>query len=150
MSSKNQRLSKLTSWRPKLVSTKIPSGIGKGCCSVTMATHGSNPDNLTMSTWHTYPCLFLSLPLSLSLSLSSSLLSSLDHLPSQSKKSTVGNMVDKMSPMKLMPWTKHQKEETLEEINRKMQRALEEALMKNISLQEVRATYMYTECVCVL
>ena len=59
-------------------------------------------------------------------------------------------MVDKMSPMKLMPWTKHQKEETLEEINRKMQRALEEALMKNISLQEVRATYMYTECVCVL
>ena len=57
-------------------------------------------------------------------------------------------MVDKMSPMKLMPWAKHQKEETLEEINRKMQRALEEALMKNISLQEVPITYMYTECVC--
>ena len=57
-------------------------------------------------------------------------------------------MVDKMSPMKLMPWTKHQKEETLEEINRKMQRALEEALMKNISLQEVPVTYTCTLSVC--
>ena len=57
-----------------------------------------------------------------------------------------------MSPMKLMPWTKHQKEETLEEINRKMQRALEEALMKNISLQEVWYCLcmlcMYIMCVC--
>ena len=74
-------------------------------------------------------------PPPLPLSLPPSLPSPLDHLPSQSKKSTVGNMVDKMSPMKLMPWTKNQKEETLEEINRKMQRALEEALMKNINLQ---------------
>ena len=45
-------------------------------------------------------------------------------------------MVDKLSPMKLMPWARN-KEETLEEINRKTQRALEEALMKNIHLQEV-------------
>ena len=60
-----------------------------------------------------------------------------DHQPHLVKKLTVGSMVDRMSPMKLMPWTKHQREETLEEINRKMQRALEEALMKNISLQEV-------------
>ncbi len=46
------------------------------------------------------------------------------------------SMVDKLSPMKLMPWNKT-REDTLEEINRKMQRALEEALMKNIHLQEV-------------
>lgn len=41
--------------------------------------------------------------------------------------------------MKLMPWTKgsSSREESLAEINRKMQRALEEALMKNIHLQEV-------------
>ena len=43
-------------------------------------------------------------------------------------------MVDKMSPLR---WVRS-KEETLSEINRKMQRALEEALMKNIHLQEVR------------
>jgi len=42
-------------------------------------------------------------------------------------------MVDKMSPLR---WVRG-KEETLSEINRKMQRALEEALMKNIHLQEV-------------
>ena len=79
----------------------------------------------------------------LSLSLSLSLFPS-DHLPSQPKKTGVSGMVDKMSPMKLMPWNKHQREETLEEINRKMQRALEEALMKNISLQEVCVRV----CVC--
>ena len=45
-------------------------------------------------------------------------------------------MADKLSPMKLMSWSRN-KEETLEEINRKMQRALEEALTKNIHLQEV-------------
>ena len=60
-----------------------------------------------------------------------------DHQLPQAKKTTVGSVVDKISPMKLMPWNKHQREETLGEINRKMQRALEEALMKNISLQEV-------------
>jgi len=49
----------------------------------------------------------------------------------------MASMVDKLSPMKLMPWTKSSKEDTLEEINRKMQRALEEALMKNIHLQDV-------------
>ena len=49
----------------------------------------------------------------------------------------MANMVDKLSPMKLMPWNRSSKEDTLEEINRKMQRALEEALMKNIHLQEV-------------
>jgi hypothetical protein len=38
--------------------------------------------------------------------------------------------------MKLLPRSRN-KEETLEEINRKMQRALEEALMKNIHLQQV-------------
>ena len=40
--------------------------------------------------------------------------------------------------MRLVPWTRS-REETLAEINRKMQRALEEALMKNIHLQEVGA-----------
>ena len=55
-------------------------------------------------------------------------------------------MVDKLSPMKHMPWTKN-KEETLEEINRKMQRALEEALMKNIHLQEVcRLSSLESHC----
>lgn len=45
-------------------------------------------------------------------------------------------MAEKLSsPMKLM-WSRN-REETLEEINRKMQRALEEALMKNIHLQQV-------------
>lgn len=38
--------------------------------------------------------------------------------------------------MRLVPWNKS-KEETLGEINRKMQRALEESLMKNIHLQQV-------------
>ena len=38
--------------------------------------------------------------------------------------------------MRLVPWNKS-KEETLGEINRKMQRALEESLMKNIHFQEV-------------
>ena len=42
-----------------------------------------------------------------------------------------------MSPMRLVPWAKN-REDTLNEINRKMQRALEEALVKNIHLQEVR------------
>ena len=56
----------------------------------------------------------------------------LDHQPQAKHHS----MIDKLSPMKLMPWARN-KEETLEEINRKTQRALEEALMKNIHLQEV-------------
>ena len=47
-------------------------------------------------------------------------------------------MVDKMSPLR---WVRS-KEETLSEINRKMQRALEEALMKNIHLQEVRFMWL--------
>ena len=46
-------------------------------------------------------------------------------------------VADKMSPMRLVPWAKN-REDTLNEINRKMQRALEEALVKNIHLQEVR------------
>ena len=43
--------------------------------------------------------------------------------------------------MRLAPWNKS-KEETLGEINRKMQRALEESLMKNIHLQQVRGGAM--------
>lgn len=44
----------------------------------------------------------------------------------------------KMSPMRLMQWAKMSgKDETMAEVNRKMQRALEEALMKNIHLQQV-------------
>ena len=40
--------------------------------------------------------------------------------------------------MRLVQWAKAPgREETMAEINRKMQRALEEALMKNIHLQEV-------------
>ena len=54
-----------------------------------------------------------------------------------------------MSPMKLMPWAKNQREETLEEINRKMQRALEEALMKNISLQEVCVFVFVGRCLAI-
>ena len=43
-----------------------------------------------------------------------------------------------MSPMRLVQWAKTPgKEETMAEINRKMQRALEESLMKNIHLQKV-------------
>ena len=59
-----------------------------------------------------------------------------DHAP-QVKRSSVA---DRLSPMKLMPWSR--KEETLEEINRKMQRALEEALMKNIHLQQVSSIFV--------
>ena len=51
-----------------------------------------------------------------------------DHYPPQRR-----SMVDKMSPLR---WGRG-KEETLSEINRKMQRALEETLMKNIHLQQV-------------
>ena len=71
-------------------------------------------------------------------------LSNIDHNPgaAAAKRSTM----DKLSPMKLMPWTRSNKEGTLEEINRKMQRALEEALMKNIHLQEV---HVLDVCVCV-
>ena len=61
--------------------------------------------------------------------MSSSVGISTDHTPPQKR-----SMVDKMSPLR---WVRS-KEETLSEINRKMQRALEEALMKNIHLQEVR------------
>ncbi|XP_019851975.1 PREDICTED: GRIP1-associated protein 1-like [Amphimedon queenslandica] len=43
----------------------------------------------------------------------------------------------KMSPLRLMQWAKTPaKEDTMAEVNRKMQRALEEALMKNIHLQQ--------------
>ena len=43
-----------------------------------------------------------------------------------------------MSPMRLVQWAKTPgREDTMAEVNRKMQRALEEALMKNIHLQEV-------------
>ena len=45
---------------------------------------------------------------------------------------------NKMSPMRLVQWAKTPgREDTMAEVNRKMQRALEEALMKNIHLQEV-------------
>ena len=44
-------------------------------------------------------------------------------------------VADKMSPMRFLGATS--KEDTLNEINRKMQRALEETLTKNIHLQEV-------------
>jgi len=50
-----------------------------------------------------------------------------DHYPPQRR-----SMVDKTSPLR---WGRG-KEETLSEINRKMQRALEETLMKNIHLQQ--------------
>ena len=43
-----------------------------------------------------------------------------------------------MSPMKLIPWGKEKEEGAGGgEINKKMQKALEEALMKNIHLQQV-------------
>ena len=47
---------------------------------------------------------------------------------------------DKTSPMRLMHWPKSREYSTAGEINRRMQRALEEALMKNIHLQEVSCT----------
>ena len=56
-----------------------------------------------------------------------------DHSPTATSRS-----VDKLSPMRLVNLVKGNKgEETLAEINRKMQRALEEALMKNIHLHKV-------------
>ena len=56
-----------------------------------------------------------------------------DHSPTAPSRS-----VDKLSPMRLVNLVKGNKvEETLAEINRKMQRALEEALMKNIHLHKV-------------
>ena len=56
-----------------------------------------------------------------------------DHSPAAPSRS-----VDKLSPMRLVNLVKGNKvEETLAEINRKMQRALEEALMKNIHLHKV-------------
>ena len=55
-----------------------------------------------------------------------------DHSP---QRRTVA---DKMSPMRLLAKSR---EDTLNEINRKMQRALEETLIKNIHLQEVTLLY---------
>ena len=54
--------------------------------------------------------------------------------------------VAKMSPMRLVNWAKSNKESesTMAEINRKMQRALEESMMKNIHLQQVCAVYRLT------
>ncbi len=63
-----------------------------------------------------------------------------DHSPMVPKRPPA----DKMSPMRLVNWAKGtgaKGDEILAEINRKMQRALEEALMKNIHLHKV--------CVCV-
>jgi hypothetical protein len=59
-----------------------------------------------------------------------------DHVMSSA---TGGGGVSKMSPMRLMNWAKGPSggsSETMAEINRKMQRALEETLMKNIHLQK--------------
>ena len=56
-----------------------------------------------------------------------------DHTPQRQ------SMADKMSPLRLL---NKSKEDTLNEINRKMQRALEEALVKNIHLQEVSLVYL--------
>ena len=53
-----------------------------------------------------------------------------DHTPPPRR-----TVADKMSPMRLL--AARNKEDTLNEINRKMQRALEETLTKNIHLQEV-------------
>ena len=56
-------------------------------------------------------------------------------------------VADKMSPMRLL--ASKNKEDALNEINRKMQRALEETLTKNIHLQEVgRLTARYL-CTCI-
>ena len=69
-----------------------------------------------------------------------------DHMALQSPRttSTLSNAASKMSPMKLVSWAKTpNKEETMGEINRKMQRALEEALMKNIHLQQVMTNQYY-------
>ena len=52
--------------------------------------------------------------------------------------------VAKMSPMRLVHWAKgKESESTMAEINRKMQRALEESMMKNIHLQQVRLFHHY-------
>ena len=73
------------------------------------------------------------------------LCSATDHTPPRRK------VADKMSPMRLLGAMN--KEDMLNEINRKMQRALEEALTKNIHLQEV---HMYVHvclftvlCTCI-
>ena len=67
-----------------------------------------------------------------------------DHSPVAKRSS----MSDRMSPMRLMNWGKGSREETLGEINRKMQRALEEALMKNIHLHKVHRVVGY--CILLL
>ena len=54
-----------------------------------------------------------------------------------------------MSPMRLVQWAKTPgREDTMAEVNRKMQRALEEALMKNIHLQEVCVYLYYNVSIC--
>ena len=63
-----------------------------------------------------------------------------DHTPQRR------SVADKMSPMRLLGASS--REDSLNEINRKMQRALEETLTKNIHLQEVGiSVYMH---LCVL
>ncbi len=65
----------------------------------------------------------------------------IDHSPVVPKRSPT----DKMSPMRLVNWAKGggaKGDEVLAEINRKMQRALEEALMKNIHLHEVSTVWV--------
>lgn len=51
-----------------------------------------------------------------------------------------------MSPMRLVAWankTQSKDDNTMAEVNRKMQRALEEALMKNIHLQKVSGNFKF-------
>ena len=61
---------------------------------------------------------------------------SVDHeqMDKQSQHGSIGQMI---SPLKLMQRMRGSTSESLQETNRKMQRALEEALMKNIHLQKV-------------
>ena len=59
-----------------------------------------------------------------------------EQMDKQSRHGGIGQMV---SPLKLMQRMKGSTSESLLETNRKMQRALEEALMKNIHLQKVWA-----------
>ena len=51
--------------------------------------------------------------------------------------------------MRLVPWANKgsSKDNVMAEVNRKMQRALEEALMKNIHLQKVHCYCKYDHCV---
>jgi len=57
-----------------------------------------------------------------------------EQMDKQSQHGGIGQMI---SPLKLMQRMRGNTSESLLETNRKMQRALEEALMKNIHLQKV-------------